>query len=140
MQAARVSLALFGMAAFAASPSAPAVEAIPEASGWRGFLLVGAGYTEVESNLVAGNRLIEVGRNTIASVDDPPQSDDTFHAVFTGEVSYTFANQWQAFFGTALEDALTLDAVTQLGIRKDLGSAGALQAGLQFGSIPTEVW
>jgi len=140
MQTNPVLAALLAAVTCAAAPVAGAIEPIPETPGWRGFFLVGAGYTEVESNLAAGNRLIEVGHDTIASVNDSPRSDDTFHPVFTGEVTYTFANRWQAFFGTALEDALTLDAVTQLGARRELGTAGALQAGFQFGSIPTEVW
>ncbi len=58
----------------------------------------------------------------------------------TGEINYTFGNGWQAFFGTSLEDAVTLDGVTQLGARKDLGSAGILQGGVLFSGIPTQVW
>ncbi len=63
-----------------------------------------------------------------------------FHPVVTGEVNYTFVNGWQAFFGTSIEDAVTLDGVTQLGARKNLGSAGTLQGGLLFSGIPTQVW
>ena len=69
-----------------------------------------------------------------------PQSDDTVYPVITGEVNYTFGNGWQAFFGTSLEDAVTLDGVTQLGARKDLGTTGILQGGLLFSGIPTQVW
>ena len=69
-----------------------------------------------------------------------PRSDDTVHPVVTGEINYTFGNGWQAFFGTSLEDAVTLDGVTQLGARKDLGSAGILQGGFLFSGIPTQVW
>jgi hypothetical protein len=60
--------------------------------------------------------------------------------VITGEINYTFGGGWEAFFGTSLEDAVTLDGVTQLGARKDLGSAGILQGGLLFSGIPTQVW
>jgi hypothetical protein len=60
--------------------------------------------------------------------------------VVTGEINYTFANGWQAFFGTSIEDAVTLDGVTQLGARKNMGSAGILQGGLLFSGIPTQVW
>ena len=69
-----------------------------------------------------------------------PRSDDTIHPVVTGEINYTFGNGWQAFFGTSLEDAVTLDGVTQLGARKDMGSAGILQGGVLFSGIPTQVW
>ena len=131
-----------GVATFAAlaSPRALAIEPIPETPGWRGFVVVGGGYTDVKSNLVAGNNLIDIGQPTIDSVTQRPRSDDTFHPVVTGEINYTFGNGWQGFFGTSLEDAVTLDGVTQLGARKGLGSAGILQGGFLFSGIPTQVW
>ncbi len=125
--------------AVAAGP-ASAIEPIPETTGWRGFVLGGAGYVEFETNLVAGNTLVDIGNTTIASVNDAPESDSASLPVITGEVNYTFGNRSQVFFGTSLEDAVTLDAVTQLGLRKDLGSAGAIQGGFLFSGIPGEVW
>jgi len=121
-------------------PLAQAIEPVPEAAGWRGFVVLGGGYTDLKSNLVAGNGLIDVGDPTISSVNDAPSSDGAFHPIVTGEVNYTFGNRWQAFFGTSLEDAVTMDAVTQLGLRRDLGGTGILQGGLLFSGIPTEVW
>ncbi len=123
-----------------AGPPASAMEPIPETPGWRGFVLAGAGYTEVASNLVAGTAIVDVGRPSFDSLADSPESDDVFHPRITGEVNYTFANRAQVFLGTSLEDALTLDLVAQLGVRKDLGAAGAVQAGIQLGAIVTEVW
>jgi hypothetical protein len=123
-----------------AAPGAWAVEPIPETAGWRGFVVGGVGYLDLKSNTVAGNGMIEIGQSQIASVADGPRSDDTVHPVITGEINYTFENRWQVFFGTALEDAVTLDGVTQLGARKDMGSAGALQFGYVFSGIPTQVW
>lgn len=140
MHLARISVPFLSLAAISAVSPASAMEPIPETPGWRGFFLAGAGYTEVESNLVAGNSLVDVGRDTIGSVNDGPQSDDAVHPLFTGELNYTFGNRAQVFVGTSLEDALTLDAVAQLGVRKDLGTAGAIQAGFQFSGIVTEVW
>lgn len=122
------------------SPLAVAIEAIPETPGFRGFVILGAGYTDLKSNLVAGNGLIDIGKKTIASVNDSPASDSTFHPIFAGEVTYTFGNRWQAFLGTSLEDAVTLDAVAQVGARRDLGGAGIVQGGILFSGIPTEVW
>ena len=135
----RVSLSIAALAAVA-SPVALAIEPIPQTTGWRGFVLGGAGYVDLKSNLVAGNNLIDIGDPVIDSVTQRPSSDDTFHPVVTGEVNYTFAGGWQAFFGTSLEDAVTLDGVTQLGVRKDLGSSGILQGGFLFSGIPTQVW
>ncbi len=140
MHAVRVSTPLLAVAVCAGAPLAAAMEPIPETPGWRGFVLAGAGYTEIESNLVAGNSMVDVGHQSFDSLDESPESDDTFHPVLTGEINYTFDNRWQVFLGTSLEDALTLDAVAQLGARKDLGDAGAIQAGFQFGGIVTEVW
>ena len=130
------------LAAFCAgiAPLAGAIEPIPETAGWRGFFVLGAGYADIESNLVAGNDLIDIGRPVIDSVDQSPGSDDTVHPVVTGEINYTFANGWQAFLGTSLEDAVTLDAVSQIGVRKDIGDAGIVQGGVTFSGIPTDVW
>ena len=101
---------------------------------------MGGGYADLKSNIVAGNNLIDIGQPVIDSVAQRPRSDDTLHPVITGEINYTFGGGWQAFFGTSLEDAVTLDGVTQLGARKDMGSAGILQGGLLFSGIPTQVW
>jgi hypothetical protein len=135
-----VLLHVFLILAVGVGSTAKAIEPIPSTPGWRGFVLLGAGYADLRSNLVAGNTLIDIGQPTIGSVGDRPRSDDTFHPVVTGEINYTFGNGWQAFFGTALEDAVTLDGVTQLGVRRDLGSAGIVQGGFLFSGIPTQVW
>ena len=140
MKPGRIATVLLLLSACAVSPLALAIEPIPETGGWSGFLVIGGGYTELKSNLVAGNRLIDIGEATVASVSDGPERDDTFHPIITGEANYTFGNRWQAFFGTSLEDAVTLDAVAQLGVRKDLGGTGILQGGILFSGIPTEVW
>ena len=96
---------ILALGAAAAAPLASAIEPIPQTPGWRGFVVGGAGYTDVKSNLVAGNGVIDIGRETINSIYDAPQSDSTWHPVFTGEINYTFEDQWQVFLGTSLEDA-----------------------------------
>ncbi len=129
-----------GLVTSMATPLASAIEPIPPTSGWSGFVLGGGGYTDLESNLVAGNQFIDVNTHTITSVNQAPVSDDAWHPVITGEVNYTFGDQWQAFFGTSLEDAVTLDGVAQLGLRKDVAGIGTLQGGFLFSGIPSEVW
>jgi hypothetical protein len=124
----------------AIAPVAMAIEPIPSTPGWRGFVVGGIGYLDLKSNLVAGNDLIDIGNPVIKSVTQRPASDSTAHPLITGEINYTFGGGWQAFFGTSLEDAVTLDGVTQLGARKDMGSNGILQAGFLFSGIPTQVW
>jgi hypothetical protein len=137
----RVAVAVaLSLAAGAAAPVASAMEPIPQEPGLRGFIVAGVGFTSLESNFVAGNSLFELGQPRISSINAAPRSDDTVHAVFTGEINYTFANRWQAFFGTSIEDAVTLDGVTQLGVRKDMGDPGLLQVGYVFSGIPTQTW
>ncbi|MCM2312348.1 MAG: DUF2860 domain-containing protein, partial [Steroidobacteraceae bacterium] len=133
-------LSLLAMLTVGTVPAASGIEPIPSTPGWRGFVVGGAGYVDLKSNVVAGNNLIDIGQPVISSVAQRPTSDDTFHPLVTGEINYTFGGGWQAFFGTSLEDAVTLDGVTQLGARKDLGSAGILQGGFLFSGIPTQVW
>lgn len=140
MSSLHLRLSLLAVLTVGSVPAAQAIEPIPSTPGWRGFVVLGVGYSDVTSNTVAGNNLIDIGQPVIDSVNQRPQSDDTFHPVVTGEINYTFGNGWQAFFGTSLEDAVTLDGVTQLGARKDLGSAGILQGGFLFSGIPTQVW
>jgi hypothetical protein len=140
MNSRHLRLCLLAMLIVGTVPAALAIEPIPTTPGWRGFVVVGGGYADLKSNTVAGNNLIDIGQPVIDSVSQRPRSDDTFHPVVTGEINYTFSGGWQAFFGTSLEDAVTLDGVTQLGARKDMGSAGILQGGLLFSGIPTQVW
>ncbi len=140
MSTSRSFAILLAVGANLIAPLAGSIEAIPETPGWRGFVVVGAGYTDVKSNLVAGNDLIDVGHDTIASINDTAQSDDATHPIAGGEVNYTFDSQWQIFLGTSLEDAVTLDGVAQFGIRRGLGGAGILQGGFLFSALPNEVW
>jgi hypothetical protein len=131
---------IVAVAGSAAAPLASAIEAIPQTPGWRGFVVGGVGYMDLKSNVVAGNGMLDIGLPRIDSVNDAPRSDDAVHPVVTGEVNYTFENQWQVFFGTSIEDAVTLDGVTQLGMRKDMGGPGVLQVGYVFSGIPTQAW
>lgn len=140
MNSVSVRLPLVAMLTVGMAPAALAIEPIPTTPGWRGFVVVGGGYADLKSNTMAGNNLIDIGQPVINSVNQRPRSDDAFHPMVTGEINYTFAGGWQAFFGTSLEDAITLDGVTQLGARKDLGTSGIVQGGFLFSGIPTQVW
>ena len=122
------------------SSGALAVTPVSDQQGWSGYLMLGAGYTDVESNTVAGNDLIDGGPDTIGSIDDKPRSSDSTHAVAGAEIKYTLANRNQIFLGGSLEDQLTLDFATQLGWRKQTEKIGAFQASFLFSGIPVEVW
>jgi len=128
------------LCATTAAPVASAIEPVPDRSGWHGFVLVGAGYLDLKSSMVAGNDLIDIGKRTIASINDGAQSDSVVHPLVTGEINYTFGDHWQAFLGTSLEDFVTLDGVEQLGLRKQAPGVGILQGAFLFSGIPSRVW
>ncbi len=117
-----------------------AIPNIPEEEGWGGWVVLGLGYTDIESNTVAGHALIDVGKDTIGSINDDAQSDDTGHAMFTGQASYTFGDRYQAFVGSSIVDRLTLDFTQQVGLRKQFDDGQKVAVGLLYGAIPNEVW
>ena len=117
-----------------------AIEAIPATPGWSGFVITGVGYVELRSNFVSGNGLGNIGNPVLESLGARPAKDDASLPVITGELNYTFGGGWQGFFGTSLEDVVTLDNVMQLGARKDLGAAGVIQAGFLISGVPGETW
>jgi hypothetical protein len=73
MKPCRGTTVLLVLGACSVSPLTLAIEPLPETPGWRGFVILGAGYTDLESNLIAGNRLVDVGEETIATVSDGPE-------------------------------------------------------------------
>ena len=48
---------------------------MPSVSGFSGFVIVGAGHLDVESNTIAGNDIIDVGNTVIESVFESPSSE-----------------------------------------------------------------
>jgi hypothetical protein len=118
-----------------------AVEPISDEDGWSGYVWFGAGYTELTNNEVAGHKGIDTARGTISSIDAGPPSDDDFHPVFAGEANYTWADSGTEFFlGTAAETLINLDLAQQMGVRRDFGDLGLMQASVVFSSVPAEVW
>ncbi|WP_162846178.1 DUF2860 family protein [Seongchinamella sediminis] len=108
--------------------------------GFYGNLLFGGGYLDLKSNLVSGNKLIDIGDDTIQSVNQSPDSNSDVYPSFSGEVNYAFGNRMEAFFGSSLEDLVTLDLSSRLGIRKEWDEAGVTGISLLFSGIPGEVW
>ena len=140
MNTRRSRCVLLAMLAATVPAPAMAVEPVPTTPGWRGFVVLGAGSVEARSNLVVGNSLIEVGTPVIDSINQRPPSDDASFPLLTGEINYTTRNGWQLFLGNSLEDLVTLDSVTQLGVRSNLHDAGTVEAGLLLGGIQTKAW
>ncbi len=119
---------------------ATAIEPIPEETGWGGFVLFGAGITDIKSNTVVGNDVIDVGDDTISSIFQSPESDDTAHPIFGLELKYTLPGRNQIFLGSSLEDRLTMDFANQLGWRKQTQSTGSFQVGFLLPEPSIEVW
>jgi len=114
---------------------------LPNTSGWGGFVLFGVGNVDFDSNVVAGNELIDIGNTTIGSVSDTPQSDDDTYGALTGEINYTFAEQrTQVFLGSSLEDLVTFDFAQLLGVRREYPNVGVLSAAFELDGVPAEVW
>jgi hypothetical protein len=117
-----------------------AIPLIPTENGFGGFVVAGLGYTDMESNVVAGNKWIDIGKENLNSLTASPPSDDTAHFQGTGELRWTFGDQWQVFLGNNLIDQVTLDFSQQLGMRKQTDNIGSFSAGLLFSGVPSEVW
>ena len=130
------------LAALTAQP-AMAQDDIPETSGFGGFVLVGAGYFNVESNLiVTGAPLVsDVGNAQIASIFDAPTSGSSGAVPFSAELNYTFAGtRTQLFFGNRLEDMLRLDVVFGIGVRQELPDKSILAASLLVTPAELKFW
>ncbi len=113
---------------------------VTDTPGFSGNVLVGAGYLEMKSNLIAGNKLIDVKNKTVSSVNASPKSESDVYPFFTGEVDYTFGDRWQAYFGSSIQDLVTLDMSQRLGIRKQWDGVGVMGAAFLLSGIPAEVW
>ena len=122
------------------STTAGAIEPIPEEPGWSGYVFLGFGYTDVKSNTVIGNDIVDVGQETISSIFQDPEADDTVHPALGLELRYTLRNRSQFFLGSSLEDQLTMDYANQLGWRKQTESAGSFQIGFLLPDPAIELW
>jgi hypothetical protein len=120
--------------------TAQAISPVPEETGWGGYFMLGGGYTEVKSNTVAGNDIIDGGNDTIKSINQKPSSNELGHLLAGIEIRYTLPDRNQIFLGGSLEDRLTLDLANQFGWRKQTDSSGIFQVGILFSAIPVEVW
>lgn len=112
-------------------------EEIPEETGFSGFVQLGVGVISLESNMVAG----DLGKRTISSLSKSPDSETDIRALLNGEIKYTFGSRGtQIFFGNSIEDLVSYDFTSQIGVRQNVGRAGIMGGGILFTSIPAEVW
>lgn len=117
---------------------------IPTKSGFSGYVNLGAGGLSVKSNMMASivNGKVDIGDKIIDNLSDSPNSSDggAIPAV-NFELSYTFGGtRTQLHIGNLLENYLTMEMNTVLGVRQDVGNAGNIGASFQNTSVDTQVW
>lgn len=120
---------------------ANAIVPIPEESGFSGFVSLGASVMSMESNLISGNDLGELGQEVIPSIHEKPDSETSVSSAINGDLRYTFGStRTQIHAGTMLEDFIRFDFSTLLGVRQIVPGVGIVGASYVFSGIPTEVW
>jgi len=120
-----------------------AQDAIPETSGFSGFVLAGVARFDVGSNLIVRGTPIlnDVGDTQIASIFDAPSSNSSPGVFASGEVNYTFSStRTQLFFGNRLEDLLRLDLVFGLGVRQEIKGAGIVAVSVLMTPAELTFW
>ena len=124
--------------------SAHAIDAIPEKPGWHGFLMLGAGVLQAETNMVAGIDLysIDIGNARIDSVGEEPEKKSILIPQVNFNVNYTFSTQTQLFLGNSLENIVQLDTVTIGGVRQQFSDKSILELGFVSSPMlaPVQVW
>lgn len=111
---------------------------IPKESGFSGYGLVGAGYTDVNSNVLVGPKKSESQR--LSSLDSQASSDGV-GLDLNLDLRYTFADsRTQVYLGNLIQDAVTLDFTQQLGVRTEMADKGIGSIAYVFSGIPGAVW
>jgi len=136
---------LLHKAAFAAAPvvlvgsaAMAAVPQVPQEEGVRGYLAAGIGYTDIESSTTAGTPIIKLDNDRIqqnSDLNNSPDGRDTAFPALLGEVTWTIGNRNQFFFGTSVEDAVTLDGGTRGGWRKSTDNIGTFEVSAVLSQI-----
>jgi hypothetical protein len=130
---------LVGLAGIA-SP-AWALDPIPNASGFDGYLEPSVGFIRLEDNMVAKLGFIEIGDDRIDSLGDSPDAETTAIIGLDFNLGYTFAStRTRLFVGTMVEDMLRYDLSQQLGVMQEAGRLGNFSAGLLFSGVTSTVW
>ncbi len=107
---------------------AVAMDPIPDQAGFSGFIRPGAGYLDIESNMVAEFASFELSDDPISSRFDSPDGESTGIFLLPFNVAYTFSNlKTQVFLGTQLTDLVRFDLTQQLGVKQEIGGLGLLQ-------------
>jgi hypothetical protein len=123
--------------------STQAAVIIPTKGGFSGFVNLGAGAVNVETNMIStiANGNIDVGSETIKDLNSGPGSESVGIPTVNFELSYTFEKtRTQVHIGNLMEDFLAFNMNTTAGVRQDIGNWGLIGASLQTTSLVTDVW
>jgi hypothetical protein len=132
---------LFTILSIAIPSAASAIAPIPDEEGFSGYLAIGAAGIKGESNMVAGNTIIDISHRTIYSLNDSPKSESDSTALLNGELAYTFSqSRTQIYVGNNLEDFLEFDFTTLFGLRHELSDKSLVAVSYVFNGISAEVW
>lgn len=137
------TVSLLALAITLVVPALPAhaIQPIPEATGFSGFVNVGVGVMESATNQIAGNNISDTGSNHVGSLRDSPDSETNALPILNFEANYTFADtRTQIYLGNQLEDLLRFDMSSVAGLRQELPDKGIVSLAYVFTAVPTSVW
>lgn len=131
-------LSLIALAIISSTAAQAEIIRIPQESGFSGYVMGGAGYTEYESNFFKGP---DDNNKTHDGLYDSPASSDATHAIGGLDLRYTFAgSRTQIFLGNLIQDAIRYDFTQQLGVRQEIGDKGILGLSYVFNAKDAETW
>ncbi len=137
-------LALLGFA-LAGTVAQAVVPVVPEKTGWSGHINLGVGAGSSDSNMVAAIGSIDLGDDTISSLQDSPGSEDIAMPVVQFELAYTLGDsRTQGYIGNQAADYISFDSdtslETHLGIRQYISGIGTVDISLSASTLATDVW
>jgi hypothetical protein len=140
----RLFRSIFSLAILGVCSPAGAIDPIPREPGWSGFVILGGGAAEAETNMVAGIDVygINVGKPRIDSLTESPDSMSFGLPQVNLSLNYTFETRTQLFFGNSLENVLQFDTAANFGVRQQFADSSILEVAAVSTPIlsPTQVW
>ena len=121
------------------SASVHALAPIPDKNGITGFVALGLGFADVESNFLAEAVGQDLGDKNISSLGSP-EGESIGLPVAAFELSYVFNGKTQLYLGNLLEDYLRFDFATRFGVRHNVGKAGRVGFSILQSPITAKVW
>ena len=127
--------------ALGVSAAAQAATAIPTEPGWRGFVNIGAGAGQSETNMLAAVSSIDLGEDRIDSLGNDAGSEDIAFPALQFEVNYTLADtQTQFYIRNQPSPYVLVDLEALGGIRQQVTGIGIVDIALSATTVPTDVW